>query len=83
VDTVSARGGALIGAVERGGPAANAGLRPADVIVSVAGHRVAGSDSLAQAVAAHKPGQTVAVRVVRRGHQHVVRVTLGARPGRF
>jgi len=87
--------GALVQRVDRGSPAAKAGLRGGhvatragvmlggDVIESVDGKPVQDADGLAVAIAAHKPGASVAVGYVRGGVHHAVKVTLGARPARF
>jgi S1-C subfamily serine protease len=87
------RHGALIQRVRAGGPAAKAGLRGGDVateggvllggdvIVSLDGRAVAGSDALAQTVAGHRAGQTVTLSYLRRGGRRTARVRLGTRPG--
>jgi S1-C subfamily serine protease len=80
VQATPGRGGALVRRVEGGTPAAKAGLRSGDVIVSLAGKRIDDSDALAQAVGARKPGQTVSVAYVRGGERHTVQVQLAAQP---
>jgi putative serine protease PepD len=81
VDAVTlGSGGAQIRQVVHNGPAAEAGLRAGDVIVSLDGGRIGGSDALAQAVADHRVGETVSVGYRRDGKRHVARVTLGTRP---
>jgi S1-C subfamily serine protease len=84
--------GALIQSVQARSSAAKAALRAGDlrtdqglvlggdVIVAVDGKRIDGPDALAQAVAAHKSGQTVSLTYLRGGSRHTVNVTLGARP---
>jgi putative serine protease PepD len=74
-------GGVLIVAVSPGGPAAAAGLRPGDLLVDIDGERVASVDDVAVALASHKPGDRVEVRVQRQGGQtEKVEVTLGELP---
>ena len=80
VQATPGHGGALVRRVEAGTPAAKAGLRSGDLIVSLAGKRIDDSDALAQAVGARKPGQTVSLVYVRGGLRHTVRVQLAAQP---
>jgi len=68
--------GALVRVVDRDGPAARAGIRPGDVIVSVDGKRIEKSDQLVDLVARTKPGTTLPVDVVREGRQQTLRVTV-------
>jgi S1-C subfamily serine protease len=75
------RPGVVLGRVEPGGPAANAGLRRGDQIQAVSGRRVDSMAELQGMVQTHAPGQSVTVRVVRGGRVRPIRVTLGARPG--
>jgi putative serine protease PepD len=72
--------GAVIRRTNRGGPAAAAGLRAGDEIVTVGGTAIDGPDALTEAVAAHKPGETVTIGYVRGGGRHSARVELTARP---
>ncbi len=82
--------GAVVREVKPGGPAARAGLRAStkadgsggDVIVGVAGRRVASPDDVAKAISGRQPGQTVDVEVERDGEKRTVRVELGERPNR-
>jgi putative serine protease PepD len=74
------RQGATIRRAESGGPAARAGLRAGDEIASLGGSPIDGPDALTQAVAAHKPGESVTLGYLRGGVRHTARVELGARP---
>jgi putative serine protease PepD len=74
-------GGALVGSVRSGTPAAKAGLRKGDVITKFDGTATPSAAVLQSAVATHKPGDTVTVQIRRGGSTHTVRVTLGNRPG--
>jgi putative serine protease PepD len=76
----AADGGAQVGAVTQGGPAADAGLRAGDVVTSLAGKRVADASALSRLVDAHEPGDEVKVVVRRDGEQHTLTVELGTRP---
>jgi S1-C subfamily serine protease len=61
------RGGVEVVSVEGGMPAALAGLRPGDVIVSVQNTRIERIDTLLRALASAPPGSRIDVRVVRAG----------------
>jgi S1-C subfamily serine protease len=75
-------GGVLVARVEGGGPAADAGIRPGDVIVSVGKKPTPTTDVLASVLATLKPGQRVPVEIVREsGERKTVTVTLGQLPG--
>jgi S1-C subfamily serine protease len=71
-------GGALIQSVVVGSPAAAAGLQAGWVIVAIDGQNVARATSIAQIVAAHKPGQRVVVTVhLPNGSTRSIPVVLG------
>jgi S1-C subfamily serine protease len=87
--------GVLIEAVTEGSAAAKAGLKGGttdvvvageshvlggDVIVAVGGKRVGSSDELRDALARHKPGQTVNVQIHRGTTIVTLPVTLGRQP---
>ena len=74
--------GVLITGVLQSGPAAAGGLRPGDVVVSIAGKQVLNTPQLLNAVAALKP-QAVAAIGVQRGETALeVNVTVAQRPPR-
>ena len=70
-------GGVGVVAVTSGGGAERAGLRPGDMIKSVAGTQIPDTTALTQALAAAKPGDTVTVTISRASQDQDVRVTLG------
>jgi S1-C subfamily serine protease len=74
--------GVYVGSVTAGGPGAKAGMKPGDVIVSVAGRPTPTADALSGVLATLKPGQKVNV-VVRHqdGKKATLHVTLGQYPG--
>ena len=74
--------GVYVGAVTAGGPAAKAGIRAGDVIVSVDRKPAPTTDVLSAVLATLKPGKTVPV-VVRHqnGKKTTLQVTLGTYPG--
>ena len=79
--TTAGAGARVLEAVERG-PAARAGLRGGDVIVSVAGRAVRDPDDVATAIADRRPGTRVAIEYRRAGSRRSVEVRLGVRPRR-
>lgn len=72
--------GCRIGVVGAATPAAEAGLRPGDVIVSVAGEATADPAALAAVLAGTRPGQRVTVEFRREGAAADCEVALGRRP---
>jgi S1-C subfamily serine protease len=72
--------GALIEEVSPGSGAAEAGLQPGDLVISIEGTPVQGGGDLAAQIQTHQPGDTVDLEVVRDGQQTTVSVTLGERP---
>ncbi len=72
--------GALITGVVGGGPAADAGLRPADRIVRVGEAAVDESRDVSAAIADRKPGDRVEIRYLRGGEERTATVRLGERP---
>ncbi|HKN92863.1 MAG TPA: trypsin-like peptidase domain-containing protein [Thermoleophilaceae bacterium] len=73
--------GAVVAAVQGGGPAAKAGIRPGDLIVAVAGHPVGSPNDVASILSTLRPGQTIGVKVARPGGAtKTVQVTLGQFP---
>ncbi len=74
-------GNAVIGSVERGGPAEKAGLSAQDEIVAVDGARVTGR-SIGQVLEARKPGDRVRLLVSRHGKVREFEVELGKKTER-
>jgi serine protease Do len=70
--------GALVRVVQRDGPAAKAGLRPGDVIVSFAGTPIGDSSELVGLVSRAKPGTTVPVAIVRNAQRQTLQVPIEA-----
>jgi putative serine protease PepD len=74
--------GVYVGAVTAGGPAATAGMRVGDVILSVAGKPTPTTDALGTVVAGLTPGKTVPVVVQHQdGTKATLQVKLGTFPG--
>jgi S1-C subfamily serine protease len=87
--------GALITDVVNGSPADDAGLKGStgedtfqlqqvktggDVVLAVDGKTVLANNDLSELIAAHKPGDTVTLEILRDGGHDNVDVTLGSRP---
>jgi serine protease DegQ len=77
---VKAKRGVLITGVLQNGPAAQAGIRPGDVIVEVAGKQIANVSELLSNVAALKPGTPAKFRVLRHDDAVELNLTPGLRP---
>ncbi|HEX8804946.1 MAG TPA: PDZ domain-containing protein, partial [Acidimicrobiales bacterium] len=73
-------GGALVGSVESGSPADDAGLREGDVITEVDGDRIDDATGLTAVVRGHQPDDRVSVTYTRDGDEHTTDVTLGELP---
>ncbi len=69
--------GALVSQVEEGGPAAEAGLRPGDVILSVDGKDIERSSEVPPIVAGIKPGKQATLGIWRDKSEKSVRVKVG------
>jgi serine protease DegQ len=78
--SVKAKRGVLITGVLQNGPAAQAGIRPGDVIVAVGEQQIANVSELLSNVAALKPGQAAKFRLLRRDEPVELNVTPGLRP---
>jgi S1-C subfamily serine protease len=72
--------GVLITGVLQGGPAAQAGVRPGDVVTAVGDRPVQTTADLLKAVAALKPQTNAALGVVRNGQRLRIDVQIGQRP---
>jgi putative serine protease PepD len=66
--------------VVSGGPAAKAGLQPADVITAVNGKPIISVNQFVATIANYAPGNTVTLTVKRGGQTKTIKLTLGAQP---
>ncbi len=80
VSTGPGSGGVTVASVSAGAPAATAGLRVGDVIVSVGGTRVTDPDDVSAAIQDRHPGDQVEIEVRRGGGNETLNVTLSERP---
>jgi len=72
--------GAGISAVDRGGPAAHAGLRPGDVVIALNGQPVDSARTLRRAIASIAPGGAAHLSVRRQSRDLELTVAVGRRP---
>jgi len=80
VSVQDAPNGVAIEGVERNSPAARAGIRPGDTILTMNGEHVESSRNLIRAVAAIAPGSSARLSIRRQGRDIDVQVTIGRRP---
>ena len=78
--SADAMAGVIITGVLQNGPAAQAGIKPGDVIVSVAGKPVGNVGELLSSVSALKPGTPVQFALLRQEARLEMDVTPGLRP---
>ncbi|MDN3294593.1 trypsin-like peptidase domain-containing protein [Streptomyces ficellus] len=67
--------------VTPGGPAAQAGIRPGDVITKVDGQRVHSGEELIVKIRAHRPGDRLRLTLERGGKEQTKTLTLGSSAG--
>jgi serine protease DegQ len=72
--------GVLVFEVEQGGPAADAGIQPGDVLTRMGNRELEGVEDLLDELRQHKAGDRVQITLVRGGRTQQVEVTLVERP---
>ena len=76
----SSTGGASVGTVQPGSPAATGGVKSGDTITAVDGHSVSSVNQFIATIANYSPGDTVTFTVQRSGTTTNVKVRLGNQP---
>ena len=72
--------GSLITGVQRGGPAAKAGIQPGDIVLSIGDKPVADTAALVAEAASLAPGTRTKLGIARGGKRSEVAIELGRRP---
>jgi putative serine protease PepD len=80
IQVTDGSGGAQVGTVSPGSPAASGGVQRGDLVTAIDGTAVTGADALVGAVQAHSPGDSITLTLSRGGSTHAVHVTLTNRP---
>ncbi|WP_433181095.1 trypsin-like peptidase domain-containing protein [Actinoallomurus sp. CA-150999] len=80
-DAAGDQQGALIAGVQKGTPAASAGLQQGDVVTQADGKAVTDAQTLSAAIRGHQPGDKISLTYVRNGSKHTASVTLASNSG--
>ncbi|MFZ4166937.1 Do family serine endopeptidase [Brevundimonas sp. NPDC058933] len=72
--------GAYITDVTPGAPGAQGGLQAGDVVVSLNGSPIEGSNELTRAVGSVEPGETLRLELLREGRRQTITLRAGTRP---
>jgi serine protease DegQ len=72
--------GVVVRGVQRGAPAGKAGMEPLDVILTINGQPVVNTPGLLAQIAQLAPGTVAKVKVLRKGTETELDVTVGERP---
>jgi putative serine protease PepD len=73
-------GGAVVGQVDNGQPADDAGIEQGDVITKVDDTEITSGSDLTSAIRSHRPGDKVTITYTRDGDNKTTEVTLGELP---
>ncbi|WP_160154917.1 DegQ family serine endoprotease [Microbulbifer sp. ALW1] len=73
--------GALVGQLEGGSPASQAGIQVGDIIMRFDGQKIMTSGDLPHVVGQTRPGTEVPVQLMREGKERKLKVRVGALPG--
>lgn len=77
---LEAGAGVVIAGVLRRGPAEEGGLRPGDILTHINDAHIDSSFTLLNTIAAHKPGETLALRILRDGKELELSAKVAERP---
>lgn len=72
--------GMIVTDLDPAGPAAHAGVKADDVIVSADSHKLSDPSELYRVLQAHKPGDKISISVARGSQSQTMSVTLGTAP---
>lgn len=64
-------------AIAKDSPAAAAGLKEGDIILEFDNQKISKTNTLAQIISNYNPGQTIDLKVLRKGTEIIIKVTLG------
>ena len=73
------KNGVIISSVQPGFPAAEAGLKPGDIITTIDGREIKNGDDLISDIAGRKPGSTAKIGYLRNGEHKTTTVTIADR----
>ena len=77
---LSRRSGAIIAGVVRNGPADRGGMKPGDILLTVAGKPVADTNDMLNLIAQLPPDQKAQMTVLRKGSVMALAIVVGKRP---
>jgi serine protease DegQ len=77
---LSRRSGAIIAGVVRNGPADRGGMKPGDILLTVAGKPVADTNDMLNLIAQLPPEQKAQMTVLRKGSVTTLAIVVGKRP---
>ena len=72
-------GGVIVGTVVPGGGAAKAGIKPGDILTTIAGHQIKDGDDLVNDISARAVGSSVEIGYLRDKQPHTTSITIGDR----
>lgn len=72
--------GIIIAGIQRNGPAAQAGMRPGDIILSVNGEASTDSKTVMNQIARVSPGEKLQMKILRSGREIETEAIVGERP---
>ncbi|MGC9291378.1 MAG: trypsin-like peptidase domain-containing protein [Acidobacteriaceae bacterium] len=73
------KNGVIISSVQPGFPAAEAGLKPGDIITTIDGREIKNGDDLINDISVRKPGSTAKIGYIRNGQHMTATVTIADR----
>ena len=73
------KNGVIVSSVQPGFPAAEAGLKPGDIITTIDGREIKNGDDLIDDIAGRKPGSTAKIGYIRNGSHMSATVTIADR----